>query len=164
MKRLLFILFSITIICSGFTCETYPDTKPYLESHNNFSGDYAEMYSYQVKTINSLYKRYDELCDRILKNFKEDKTFISAFKEDIENFRKYRSSQDKLVHPRHPQEYGLMYYNIKWENDYTLTVIQIENIYKKIIAYCEFNEAFLNDASVCSKEKIESLFHGIKLY
>lgn len=149
-------------MCPAFSFEKYPDLAPYLEPHEEFSGDYSEMYAYQVKTMNSLDKRYDELCRKILENFKEDKNFTSAFKEDIKAFKKYRLTQDKLVHPRHPQSYGFMYYNIKWENDYTLTVIQIENIYKKIVAYCDFNEVFLENDSVCSPESIELLFNGVK--
>ncbi len=149
--------------CEQFPYKSYPDITPYLEPHEEFTGSYTQMYSYQAKTMVSLNKRYDLLCKRIVENFKEDKLFVEAFKNDIEAFKVYIETQNAVALPRNPQEYGFMYYNMKWENDYRLTVLQIENTYKNIVAYCDFNSAFLKDSSVCSQERISKMFKGLKL-
>lgn len=164
----IFIGFSIGVVAfAGDTvscdCKNCPDISPYLEPHKEFTGSYSEMYDYQQKTIESLYKRYDILCKRIINNFKGDKEFIEHFQKNNDNFKLYRDEQGYTVFPKDPINYGFMYHDLKWGIDYTLTVFQIERIRENVYMYCEMNSEKLKDSSVCSENRLNKLFEGMKL-
>ncbi len=146
-------------------CRKCPDIDPYLENHNEFLGSDSQMLYFSDKALESLYKRYDELCTKIINNFKEDKGFVTAFKKDIAAFKKYRETQSNMIYPRQGTTltYGTMYEYTLWGYNYSLTVQQIENTKRNVEMYCDSNSAFLKDDSVCSEDRINEMFESVKL-
>lgn len=149
--------------CEKQDCNNCPDIEPYLEGHNEFWGSNSQMIYWSDETLKSLYSRYDKLCEKIVDNFKEDKSFVEAFKKEKVMFENYRESREQLVRPRQ-DNYG-MYMPIysKWGYDYSLTVEQIERTKKNIFNYCDVNSVFLKNPDVCSEQKINSMFDEVKL-
>lgn len=148
--------------CEKLDCNKCPDIEPYLEGHNEFWGSQSQMIYWGDKTLESLYKRYDELCNKIIETFKEDEDFVKAFKKDIEAFKNYRNTQRDLIFPR-TINYGTIQPNIEWGTDYSLTVGHIEELKGKIGLYCIHNGALLRDDSICSDENINNIFEAVKL-
>lgn len=148
--------------CFETDCRDCPDIEPYIEEHNRFWGSNSQMIYWADKTKESLYKRYDILCKDIISSFKEDEVFIKAFKNDVEAFKNYRDTQNKLSFPDE-NRYGLMAEYSKWGSDYVLTVQHIEELKNKISTYCFHNSAFLKNVNVCSDENIDKIFDKVKL-
>lgn len=145
-----------------YDCKTCPDVEPYIEEHNEFWGSNLQMIYWAQETLKSLYDRYEKLYNDILKTYAEDKDFIDALKADKKVFEAYRDTQKKLVYPRN-ENYGMMQHFSNWESDYTLTVIHIERLKRKISLYCFNNSALLKDENVCSEENINKKFDSLKL-
>ena len=141
-----------------YDCKTCPDVEPY----NEFWGSNLQMIYWAQETLKSLYDRYEKLYNDILKTYAEDKDFIDALKADKKVFEAYRDTQKKLVYPRN-ENYGMMQHFSNWESDYTLTVIHIERLKRKISLYCFNNSALLKDENVCSEENINKKFDSLKL-
>lgn len=68
--------------CEKQNCNNCPDIEPYLEGHNEFWGSDSQMIYWNDATLKSLYSRYNKLCEKIIDNFKEDKSFVEAFKKE----------------------------------------------------------------------------------
>lgn len=139
-----------------------PDIEPYIEEHNEFHGSDTQMLYWSKLALQSLYARYDKLCKKIETDFKDDKAFIKAFKEDRTMFEKRRDAREALVRP-HSGNFGLMPEFDKWGYDYSSTVEQIEKTKRNLLEYCEYNSDLLKDKSVCTEEKINKMFEEIKL-
>ncbi len=148
--------------CPETICKDCPDIEPYIEEHNRFWGSNSQMLYWASKTKESLYKRYDILCQDIIENFREDEFFIKAFKNDIKAFENYRNAQKQILFPKE-NGFGIMREYAEWSSDYSLTVQHIENLKEKVFTYCSYNSVFLKNESVCSNENIDKIFDKVKL-
>lgn len=120
----------------------------------------AEMVNVSIKTRDFSEKHLDEICDKIMDNFKADENFISAFKADKEAFLKYRTIQINTVLPAYNSNvtsYGTNYPIYAGSYKDELTINKIKEYKRAVETYCLYNDVYQPEG-VCSEETIDNLF------
>ena len=112
----------------------------------------------QISDITS--DKFEQICNKIIENYKTDNKFVTAFIADKEEFLKYRTMQINTVLPAYNSDftaYGTNYpiYAGSYRNE--LTINKIKEYKRAVETYCLYNDIY-QPAGACSEETIDNLF------
>ena len=112
----------------------------------------------QISDITS--DKFEQICNKIIENYKTDNKFVTAFIADKEEFLKYRTMQINTVLPAYNSDftaYGTNYpiYVGSYRNE--LTINKIKEYKRAVETYCLYNDIY-QPAGACSEETIDNLF------
>lgn len=127
--------------------------------YNNHFQTQSEMINYSVNISNNINSDFENICNKIIETYRTDKNFVKSFREDKENFIKYREIQINTVLPlqSNPVSYGsnyAIYYN-SYYND--ITIQKIKEYKKALKLYCSYND-FAQPEDVCNDKTIDKIF------
>lgn len=153
----------ICLLVFNFSIIAFGASKPNnLEprSDDPFYPTQADMLNYSSNRLAKLDKLYNDVCNKIIQNFKSDKNFVEAFQKDRTEFLKYRAIQRDVILPafdNDPTAYGTNYELHSESYLLDLTNAKIKSLKNVVNDYCLYND-FAQPEAVCSPERIESLF------
>lgn len=162
MKKLLNLIFIILIIfISSFTTFVFAKSNYMkLNKENNFYPTQADMLNFSNKSTIEIETIFNQICDKIIKIYSNDKSFIKAFKKDIEEFNKYKFIQRDVILPHNIEDSTYYGSNYSISSDSYLNELilnKIEQYKRSIKLYCLYND-FNQDESACSDKTIDSIF------
>ncbi len=154
--------FLICLLVLSFSASVFGASKPndlQLRRDNPYYPTQADMLNHSHDNLTKTDKIYNDICDRIIQNFKSDKNFVNAFQKDRAEFLKYRAIQRDVILPTFGNDltgYGSNY--DLYSNSYLidLTNAKIESLKKVVSHYCLYNDYFQPEEA-CSPKKIKSL-------
>lgn len=120
----------------------------------------AEMVNVSIKTRDFSEKHLDEICNKIIENFKADENFVSMFKLNLYMYKKYQLLQRDTVLPAKKYDdtaYGTNY--PIYSNSYIeeLNENKIKEYKRAVETYCLYNDVYQPEG-VCIEETIDNLF------
>ena len=159
LSNLIFII--LIIFISSFTTFVFAKNNCLnLSKENEFYPTQADMLEFSNKSTIEIENLFNKICEKIIKIYADDKSFIKAFKKDKEEFNKYKFIQRDVILP-HFAENSTYYgsnYSISSDSFLNELVLNKINHYKRAIRlYCLYND-FNHDKSACSNKTIESIF------
>ena len=120
----------------------------------------AEMINVSVKTRDFSEKHFDEICNKIIKNFKADENFVRMFKLNINEYKKYQLIARDTVLPAYKNSYTAYGTNYPIYSNSYLEELNENKIkeYRRIVElYCLYNDVYQPEGT-CSEETIDNLF------
>ena len=153
----------ICLLCLNLSLIAWGKTRPNdlkLRADDPVYPTQADMLNYSNDRLVKLDKLYNDICSKIVQNFKPDKNFVEAFQKDRAEFLKYRAIQRDVILPAFesdPTAYGTNYELHSESYLLDLTNAKIKSLKKVVSDYCLYND-FAQPDNACSMERIESLF------
>lgn len=156
-------LLLICLLVFNFSVIAFGASKPNnleLRADDPYYPTQADMLNYSSNRLVKLDKLYNNICNKIVQNFKSDKNFVAAFQKDKAEFLKYRALQRDVILPafdNDPRAYGTNYELHSESYLLDLTNAKIKSLKNVVSDYCLYND-FAQSKESCSQERIESLF------
>lgn len=129
-------------------------------SNDKFYPTQADMLNYSRYKLDKVDAKYNQICNKIIKNFEADKSFVGALEKDRRGFLNYRLIERDIVLPSYSKDSTFYGSNYKLYSDsylLTLTNAKIENLKVSVTTYCLYND-FLHNSNACSEKTLKKLF------
>lgn len=113
------------------------------------------------KVIKQSNKKYDEVCDRIYQNFRDDSQFANNFAQVRLIYVRTRYIQSRLVYRDISNiipDYNYNYPTLLSQYIVDLNNQEIEKYKNAVKKYCVYGKYYQKDPNACSTERINSLF------
>lgn len=155
--KLFLFLLPLVFICNTSFAGNMLKSK----ADNSFYPTQANMLNESSKNIEFSDSSFEKICNNIVKNFKSDKNFVTAFNEDKTEFLKYRLLQRDLILPARKSDntaygsnYGIHSHSYLME----LNRDKINSYKRSVQLYCLYNEK-CQSRQACSEKKIKEIFN-----
>lgn len=127
----------------------------------------ADMIEYSNKLLSEDDKHFNDVCNRIIEHFSEEKEFVKRFDSDRKEYLKTKRTIDHhLIFFHEPQEqwYGhiyLQYYG--YENLSNLNKLKLEYYKGLVKTMCKYNFSSEKQKTMCSEKTLNRIFKLSKI-